>query len=342
MIRTPRLAALLLSLVAQPVLATFPVELINCDYFDIDSEDFLSHNFGFGTELSFSEASFSTVSTGFEGFVATPEQVAQIPDFVNGADLPTGGQTLDDLFPNPITPPPSLEEGGIWQSIQGEGTFGGGFTSVKLNQRKLLEGSQDAGGFVSLFGQGKGYTPFYAMNESDDPIDVKFTIDLLSFFNVAGDAGLSELIGGALIDVTDPENPLLMDSISGFYFADEQGVFADFGLGFEGEIDVTGNFTSGPDGTGAESRQFASFLYTIETQIMPGNTYGLGMFGDGAINFSNSGSASLDSQNTLTVSIEVLTPGATLLLPGGVVPEPASGLLALVACGMGWSRRRSN
>lgn len=339
--RPTRFAALLLlSIAAQPALATFPTGPIDCDYFDLDSMDFLGHNFGFGTELMYSDSTQPTLTTGLEGFMATPEQVAQIPEFVNGADLPTGGQAISDLFTNPITPPPTLQEGAVWQSIQGEGSFGGGFTNVTLNQRKLFEGAQDDGGFANLFGQGKAYAPFYAMSDSPEPIDVKLTIDLFSFFDVTGGGGLSEALGGALVDVTDPENPMFMDGVSGFYFADDQGVFADFGMGQEGETDVTDNFTSGPENTGPDSRQIASFFYSIDTHITPGNTYGLGLFGDGAIDLSGASSASLDSQNTLSVSIEVLTPGATLLLPGGVVPEPTSGLLALASLGLGLCRRR--
>ncbi|QDT68132.1 hypothetical protein MalM25_10470 [Planctomycetes bacterium MalM25] len=322
------LVAMLLS---SPALATFPIQPIDCELFDTQSVGFLDHYFGFGTELSYTDEFQPTIATGFEGFMASPEQVAQIPDFVNGADLPTGGQSLEDLFSPPITPPPFVQDAAIWQSIEGEGSFGGGFSKVTLNQRKLFDLSQEFTGFVNVFGQGKGYAPFYPMGETDDPIDVRMTIDLFSYFDVDGSGSVSEGIAGALINVTDTENPMFVDGVSGFYFTDDEGVFSSFTRGEEGETDVSESFFTGPENAEPDARDIASFLYTIETQLMPGNTYGLGLFGDGAADVDGPGTALLSSTNTLSVSIEVLTPGATLLLPGGIVPEPATGALALLA-----------
>lgn len=313
-----------------PAFATFPIELIDCDFFDTESVNFLDHNFGFGTEMTLSEGLLTPISTGLQGFIAAPEQVAQVPDFASGVDLPTSGQSLSDLFGEGVTPPPYLQEGSSWQSIQGEGTFGGGFSEVTINQRALLEGAQDSGEFVNVRALSKGYAPFHATSDSDDPIDVRLTFDLFSYFDVTGGGGLSQSIGGALLDVTDPEAPALMDGVSGFFFAGEDDVFANFAMGAEGD-ELTENFFSGPESTEPGARQIASFFYTIETQITPGKTYGIGLFGDAAIDLDGASSALLDSQNTTSISIEVLTPGAALLLPGGIVPEPATGLLVALA-----------
>ena len=334
-------ACLLILFAASPALATFPSVPIDCELFNLDSEGFLGHNFGFGTQLSYSDEFQPTAETGFEGFIATPEQVAQIPDFASGVDLPTGGHEFSDLFSPPITPPPFVDDAAIWQSIEGEGSFGGGFSKVTLNQRKLFGLSQEFTGFVDSFGQGKGYAPFYAMSDSEDPIDVRMTIDLLSYFDLDGSGGVSESLGGALIDVTDAENPLFMDGVGGFYFAGGDGLFSSFSRGQDGETDISDSFSTGPESTEPDARQFASFLYTIDTQVMPGNTYGVGMFGDASVSVDGPGSVELSSVNTFSVSIEVLTPGATLLLPGAIVPEPTAGVLALLAL-LGASRQRLN
>ncbi|MEM6331688.1 MAG: PEP-CTERM sorting domain-containing protein, partial [Planctomycetota bacterium] len=62
---------------------------------------------------------------------------------------------------------------------------------------------------------------------------------------------------------------------------------------------------------------------------------------DGSTGSSGPGTAVLDSSNTLRVSIEVLSPDGSLVLPGFAVPEPASASLVGVALLAGAWRRRS-
>lgn len=320
----------LVSVLTTPALATFPIQPIDIAIFDLDDASFLGEHFGFATSLSYDVSGSPAVTTGTEGFVATPEQVAAIPDFAAGVDLPTGGHFLSDLFPGGVTPMPPFEEAEISQSIRGEGDFVNGFSEVTLSQRKRLSASQADGEFADLFAEGLAFAPFEVASAGEGPVDALVTIDLLSTFFLSGGGSLSEFLGLALIDLSDPEAPTFMDGVSGFYFVDEDGPFANFGLGQEGVLDVTDNFTAGPAGTEPDSPQVASFRYAIDTQLTPGGTYGIGLFGDGAVAVDGPSTSWLDSSNTLTGTVKVLTPGARLFLPGVVVPEPtAIGLLGL-------------
>lgn len=320
---------------ASPAGATFPVQPIDCALFDLEDPAFLGANFGFATGLSYDDFSNPVVTTGHEGFFATPDQVAAIPEFAAGVDLPTGGHTLADLFPAGVGQPPAVREAEIGQSIRGEGDFVDGFTEVTISQRKRLSASQESGEFANLFAEGKAFAPFEVVAEGDGPVQAALSVDLFSTFNFSGGGSLSEFLGVALVDLTDPANPAFMDGVSGFYFVDDEGVFAGFGLGEEGEQDVSDQFFSGPSGAETDDPHLASFFYTIETQLTPGATYGLGLLGDGSVGVDGASTSWLDSSNTLTGTIEVTSPGARLYLPGLVVPEPATiGLACLGFAGL--------
>lgn len=334
------LTAFFASVLATPSVATFPVQPIDCAIFDLEDPSFLGKHFGFTTSLSYDDVNNPTVTTGTEGFVATPEQVATVSEFASGVDLPTGGHSLEDLFSGGVTPPPTVKEAEIGQSIQGFGGFANGFSKVAISQRKRLSTIQSEDAFANLFALGKAFAPFDVVSEGDGPVDALLTVDLSSTFNFTGDGSLSEFLGLALIDLTDPANPTFMDGVSGFYFADENGTFAEFGLGEEGEQDVSENFSSGPAGTESDSPHLASFLYAIETQLSPGGTYGVGLFGDGSVAVDGLSTSWLDSSNTLTGTIEVVTPGARLFLPGLVVPEPTTAWLVGVGVFMSRPERR--
>lgn len=340
MIRYFCFVVVLFCTVSPPALATFPVGPLDCSIFATDDPNFLGHNFGFGSEITYSNASMPTVTTGFEGFIAPPEQVAPIPDFLAGVDLPVGEQSLSDLFEEPSVLPENLDDGWISQAIRGEGDFGGGFTSVTLTQRKLLGGEQAGGDFAFLAAQGKGYAPFEVTGSGGAPVDVRFTIDLFSTFHFTGEGALSEGVGSALLNVTDPDNATLMDGVTGFYFASDAGTDASFTRHIgEQKQDITDTFATGPLTDAPDSPHFSSFAYTIETQLNEGQTYALGLLGDGAIDLNNLSSAMLDSSGTLLVSIDVVTPGARLVLPGFAIPEPVALGLAVLAVGMLLCRR---
>ncbi|MEN1680247.1 MAG: PEP-CTERM sorting domain-containing protein [Planctomycetota bacterium] len=332
--RIHRVAALLcaVSMTVSQANASFPEQPIDCSIFEIDNPNFLGHSFGFATELSYSDSFSPTATTGSEGFVATPEQVAGIPDFAEGADLPTGGQTLDDLFPGGVGLPTTLEQGEISQSIQGEGNFSEGFSEVTISQRKRLSTNQGPGGFSSVFAQGKGFAPFQVASGGEGPVDASLTIDLFSTFDYSEGGSLSEFLGLALLDISDPQNPWIMDTVSGFYFIDATGAFASFSVGENNEQDVSDSFFTGPSGTEPDSPSLASFFYTINTQLTPGSTYGIGLVGDGSVSAQDDSFSWLDSGATLTGTIAVQTPGARLYLPGFVVPEPTTlGLASFAA-----------
>lgn len=329
---------------ANPAAATFPFDEIDCGIFDIDNPDFLAHDFGFANEISYSSGTSPEISSGFQGFRATAEKVAAIDDFVEGAELPTGGVTQDDLFGQGVTPPPGADAGRVWQTIQGQGDLGTGFQRVDLKQRQYFSGSQTAGPFTQFGGESKGYAPFEVFSPDGGPVDVRLLIDLFAFIDVLGGGAGSQGINAALLNVTNPQMAGLMDGINGFYFADENQYLADFQL-FTGDdpdnptnVTESGFFFGGTPG----EPQAASFFYEIVTQVMPGETYAIGAQTDAAIDLQDASSAVLNSENTFAFSIIVDTPGAAIVLPGlAPIPEPASvTLLAMAAVGFA-ARRRS-
>ncbi|MEM6329320.1 MAG: hypothetical protein AAF790_03615, partial [Planctomycetota bacterium] len=273
-------AALLAAATPPAAYATFPPQPIDCGIFDFESEDFVGHNFAFATNLTYSELGQDTKSTGFWGFVASPEQVSQVPDFVSDTDLPIGLQDLDGLF-DPTAPlPNSIQDAFISQSISGVGdlsdTFS--FNTVTVSQSSFYNVSQDSGGFADIRGEGKAYFPFDVFSDGGGLVDVSLSIDLFSLFGATGEGFLSESLFVGLIDVTDPDNPSLMDAVSGVYFADASGVDAQFSRGPDGETDISESLFSGSFDDGL----FSSFFYEVQTQLESGGTYAIGIVGDGS------------------------------------------------------------
>lgn len=283
----------------------------------------------------FESNQFEETTTGLVGFTVPSDQIAPIPDFISGDNVPLGGLALTDLFP--ADAPSTLND--LWadSSIGAIGDFQNGFTEFSTHQRKVTDISQTDGPFIDGVALANNYTPFN-INDNDNETIVNLDIHLDSAFNFSDGGFLSEGMTVQIVNVTDPDNVSLMTEVSGFYFADGTGVSSNFTMG---ENDLSSNFSNSPTGTGPDDPQEAVFAYEMNLALDPKNTYGVVVFGDASAGTSGLGTSYIDSSNTLDVALRIVDPGATFAIPGMmVVPEPTTAALMFVALISGVTARR--
>ena len=322
----PTAAALLLLLLVDRAVATFPPRVLECTVFDYSSEDFLGQDFGFATELKFTESTpegFPVQTTGLNGFTASPSQIAPIPGFVSGEEIALGGQNLADLFPDGA--PSQVNDTWAQNSIKGVGDFQNGFSEFSIHQQKVVNGQQDGGdpsAFSDVAAVGKGYASFN-IEGGGESVPAEFNVHLDSLFNFDSGGFVSEGISIQLLNVTDLANPELVYDISGFYFADTAGVSSFFQMG---ETDLTENFSYAPVGTESGDPQLGTFALDMNVDLDPTMTYGVNVVADSSAGVSGDGSSYIDSSNTLDVTVRLLDESARLVLPdAGPQPGDANG-----------------
>lgn len=319
--------AVLIALGSPNAHATFPEVPLDCAIFDYSDPAFQGQYFSFGTDLTYAMGSFpnnSETTTGLTGFSASSDLITPVPGFTSGDEVPIGGQNLSSLFPN--DPPATI--GDLWaeQSMSAIGDFQNGFTEFSVQQRKVADVSQTNGdGFIDAFAEAKANVPFEVQSDGDGMVPANFDIHLDSLFTAGGSGGLSEGVSIQILNVTDIENPVLLNEIGGFYFFFEGSLDASFAMG---DTDLTDNATFTPTGETTLDPVMAEFSYEMEMMLDPNATYAINLKADASTFSDSNGSASIDSSNTLDVTVTILDPSARLAIPGTtLVPEPGSAAL---------------
>lgn len=332
-------AMALVALWSSRAAATFPEVALDCAIFDYSDEAFLGQNFSFATDLTYTMGSFpdsEDTTTGLIGFSAPSDLITPVPGFTSGDEVPIGGQNLNNLFPTET--PDTL--GDLWadQSIAADGDFQNGFSSFSVQQRKVADASQAGGDFIDAFVEAKANVPFEVDSPSSEMVPANLDIHLDSLFTASGSGGLSEGVSIQILNVTDLENPTLEYEIEGFYFFFEGSFDASF---FFGDTDLTENLTATPTGENLLDPVAVEFGFEMDVMLDPNATYAVNLLGDASTFVSNSGSAGIDSSNTLDVTVSLLDSSARLVIPGTtIVPEPTSACLAvLAALGLACRRR---
>ena len=317
--------------------ATFPPTDLDSAIFYYNEEGFLPTNFSAGTQLNYSmfeNGQFEQNTTELIGFTVPSDAIAPIPGFNSGDVVPLGGQTLTDLFPTDA--PATINDLWAENNISAVGNFQDGFTEFSTHQRKVTNVSQDSGPFIDAQAIGKTYTPF-DINAPGEQTLVNVDIHLDSVFNFSDNGLLSEGIMVQLVDVTNEEEPILLFEISGFYFSDQNGVSSSFLMG---EQSLDENFSISQTSAEPNAPQEAVFAYEMNMMLDPSKTYGVAVSADASAGTDGLGSSYIDSSNTFDVAIRALETGATLTIPGFVIPEPTSlCLLAVMMTGLATSSR---
>ncbi|MEO0530442.1 MAG: hypothetical protein AAF266_07655, partial [Planctomycetota bacterium] len=307
-----------------PCLATFPEITLDDAQFAYASEFFAGENFAFGTEIKYTQSTpdgFPVESTGLQGFIASPEQIAPIPGFQSGQEVPLVKQTLVDLFPLEV--PEDINHSWAENTISGVGDFNQGFTEFSIHQRKVTQIDQttdDPSEFADIAAITKGLAPFELDVDDEEPVDATFLINFDSLFESTNGGFGSEGVSVQLLNLTDLDNVELVYEVDGFYFADENSLSSFFGMG---ETDLSDNFTFNP-ATDTDPA-LANFTYEMDIDLDPTMTYGINVISDSSAGASGTGTASIDSSNTLDVTLRLLTPGARLVIPGSSVSDPTPG-----------------
>ena len=316
---------------------TFPIGPIDCAVFDVDDENFAGHDFAFaGETIASGEASsgFSDVTTGLEGFRASPNQIAPIPGFRSGDDVPVFDQALSEFLAN--FPAGNVRNAENRASIQGDGDFVDGFTSFSMHQRQEAEVDQSTDDFVALATIAKSYATF-ELASAEQAVTAQLSVLLDASFAYAGAGFIDHLLGASLLDVTDPGDPVPVADVFGEYlFADGDG-FVE--LVENGVDDVSGLLNVFPTGTDPDSPFVSVLSYATSVLLEPGRVYGLGQFSEVGAGSDGVGSARLDSTSTFTASILLTNPGTARLTIPVAIPEPSTALIAAVA-GSALPRRR--
>ncbi|MEL7473790.1 MAG: hypothetical protein AAGK04_10775, partial [Planctomycetota bacterium] len=236
-----------------------------------------------------------------------------------------------------------------------EGDFPSGFQPPALQQFSTnveFSGTTDANGFRSFTATHKafahldsqdGATDFafaqlaaqlvFDVDAQDAAALVNFIVALDAITSFDGGGGGSQGITAQIIDLANPNQPVLMNEISGFY-AEFDGQFDAFFQDQNGEdLSDLFSFTPGADGNEAELN------LNIPVELLDGGTYALNIFSDLGADVSGQGSALVDSSNSLNVTIAAIDDRTRFLVPGSAIPGPA-GLAVLGAGGALAGRRR--
>ena len=325
----------LLVLLTNRAAATFPDVPLDGGIFSYGDPLFMGDYFSFATDLSYTEGRFpsnTTTKIGLTGFSVPSGLIEPVPGFMSGDEVPVNGQGLSDLFPDSV--PFGLD--GIWagNSISAVGDFTSGFSQFAVHQQKLAQVSQDGGELIDGFVEAKANVPFEVNSQSDAPVPANIDVHLDSFFAAEGTGGLSEGIEVKLLDVTDPENPMVIEQVSGFFFLFDGFFDASFTAD---DMDVSDSFEFLPSGETFASPTDTNFAYDQDIFLDPTKTYSVNISSDAGTSVTDNGLAGIDSTNTLDVTISLLDPTATLIIPGTtVIPEPSSvcllGIASLAFC----------
>jgi|GEM_PF-3983617 len=333
MIRYSLVASCLLLSITSVARATFPPGPLDNGQFNYNDPQFMGDYFSFGTNLTYTMGTTpnSTVTTtGLTGFSAAASEITPIPGFQSGDNVLLGEQNASDLFPTAAPSP--LQDAWANNSITAIGDFQNGFSEISIHQRKVAEVEQESGPFADAFVESKANAPFEFLGP-DPTAEALFSVNFDSLF-LAGDNGaLSEGINVQLLDVTDPENPLLMNELGGFYFLFDVAFDASFTMG---SVDLTENFSTSATGTGPDDPFAATFSYEMLIPLDTTKTYALNVQSDTSSGVDGQGRAFIDSSNTLDVSLQLINPNTRFIIPGTtLVPEPSTaGLLVLALLGI--------
>ncbi|MEM9186862.1 MAG: hypothetical protein AAGB00_10235 [Planctomycetota bacterium] len=349
-------APLLIAAFAGSAAANFPPTTMDCSQFDYASDNFLGHDSGFASELTYTNSAFDEFSTGLNGFQASEEDLAGLTlpigfdeSFSSGAEVELEGTAFSDLFSS--TPPDGAIDSWATNTAYAQGSFKEGLSQLSIRQRKVLEVGQTdpSAGFLNLGAKTKGYTVFGVDGAgAGDAVQAHLTVNFSGDVATTGNGGGSEGFSVFLVDVTDPDNVQVMTTFDGFYLDDpSSGFFYDFSMGDgdgdpSDDVDLNPNFSFTPNSEGGNA---ASFSYDLPVSLQEGVDYGLGVTSDaGAFVNEGIGGAQLKLDFTFDVSVVMINGGDRLLVPGLAIPEPASAALAMgltvAAAGFPARRRR--
>jgi len=309
-------------------------------FFDYSSDSFIGENFGFASKLQFSsrdsQGNTDSYDTGLLGNVIAPETLGDAAaSFGSGMPVPGAGLGLDDLFPDGMTPPATIESFFNQSDIAGNADAMG-FTNVAVNHRAqgvvMADGDTTESQFSQLFSQFIFTTQEFGDPDGSARVEIEFSLESLS--DIDNDAQVSEGFGFELLKFLPNQNHALIKELGGFCFTDSDTFLADVQI--DGE-DMTDLLTTQPAET--DSLETA-LIYSIEIDLAVGETYGINLSSDFAATVLGEGFASLDSTQTITASVTVLDDNARLVLPNAV-PEPGTlGLATFLSLGLVRRRRR--
>ena len=318
--------------------ATFPEVTLDRYIFDFDRPEFMGDYFSAATKLTYTEGFTPGVvtTTDMVGISFLPsEQIETIlnADLQNG--IPLNSQELTDLFPSTVPDP--LQDISGKNSLTFQGDFENGFQEFAVHQRKFASVQQSEGDFVDAFTETESNIPFQVVAPTPEiaQLEAQLKIQFDSLVQNFDNAFVSEGIDVKLLDVTDPQNPTVMNEFGGFYSRFDIQQSASF---IADGMDVSSIFTTTP-GTVFDEVQLQ---YTFDVLLDPSKTYSLNVFSDASAGVQGAGFALIDSTNTLDVSMEIVTPNASFTLPGvAAVPEPSSFVMLSIGALL-YVRRRTN
>ncbi|MEM1026954.1 MAG: PEP-CTERM sorting domain-containing protein [Planctomycetota bacterium] len=337
-LRSRSLAALTAALTAVPAFlahATGPEVPLAFENFDYSEDAYVGPQFAFGTYASYSTLNLGDASQNINaifpltGNIVDPTIIPDINAFGGGTPVPFNFKTAADLFgTDPV--PDNLNTFEIGNTIQGSGDADG-FVEFALKQQGFGDLSDGPANADFLLGENYSQAPFSVWTAPgfDGPVLADFTFTLDSTAGLFDDGGdLSQGFQAQLLDLTDPNNPALMNEITGFYVVDPDENFGDVSVDDDDMTDLL-MFNSNPELTGFQD---INLTYTLEAELTPGNIYAINLFSDFAANTlgpgADGGSAIIDSDDTVTATLTVQDfTNVRITLP---VPEPAAAtLLAL-------------
>ncbi|MEM7577174.1 MAG: hypothetical protein AAF328_06830 [Planctomycetota bacterium] len=324
--------------------ATGPEVPLSFENFDYADPAYVGPQFAFGTYGSFSTLNLGDASLNIDavapliGNVIDPFTIPDINAFGSGTPVLFNPIDASDLFgTDPV--PGNLNRFEASNSIEGSGDADG-FVAFTLNQHAQGDLNDGPANADLLFGENYGQAPFSVWTAPgfEDPVFADFTFTLDATAGLFDDGGdVSQFFNAQLLDLTDPQNPMLMNEISGFYIIDSDENFADVSVDDDDMSDLL-TFTDNAELTGFQD---VNLTYSLDVELTPGNVYAINVFSDFGVSTlgpgADGGFASLDSSDTISAGLTVQDfQNVRITLP---VPEPA--LLAWFSLlSLGTLRRR--
>ena len=298
--------------------------------FDPESMDYIGLHSAVGTETQgfFPGGNFTTPLSGYAYDLGEPLGVPGV-----GLDQ----QALTDAgFPSTVS--------GFQSNSQVFETNPGGLSvQVKIDhgQQGSLEATEENQfqNFLSALRTQIIFETIASEGAGSPTLELVVAFD--SLLQMAGLIGASE---GITFDLIEFERDLSgfakLFSIEGFYFVDSNGPSAMFGV-YDGmgmlTEDLSPHFTFAP--TKEDGAYDVAFHHAMEFEADPDKLYGVSFNSDIGLDTFGVGSVQLFTAFTASTEVNVVTPGASLIV-NGVIPEPASlTIVALAVCVLVGRRR---